>query len=346
MASFANVARFNAASAGTGAFVVSSTVTGYQTPASAQVTNGAIHKYRAESSDLSQWEVGYGAYTVAGTSLARTTILSNSSGTTSAINFSAAPQVALLASAEDIIPTDGALFGLTLSTAGSSATFTTAAGWAADSTAVNILRLYASLAKTTSAWAVGAASGALDTGAIANSTWYHVFIIKRLDTGVTDVLISLSATAPTMPTNYTLFRRIGSMKTNGSAQWTKFSQNGDEFLWDVIVADVAAANPGTAGTLYTLTVPTGIIVNVIGYGLYFNTGAANYLTVSSPAIAAPTAGIGTASLYSGSGTTPGSTGLSQRTNTSAQIRLTVSDAAGASAYVNTYGWNDTRGRDS
>lgn len=103
MASFVNVCRFTAASSGTGDFVVSAAVTGYQTPASAGATNGATYRYRAESSDLSQWEVGYGAYTSGSVTLARTTVLSNSSGTTSKINFSAAPQVAIVALAEDLI---------------------------------------------------------------------------------------------------------------------------------------------------------------------------------------------------------------------------------------------------
>jgi hypothetical protein len=105
VASFLDVCRFAATSSGTGDFVVSSAVTGYQTPASAGAVSGAIYRYRAESADLSQWEVGYGAYTSGTTTLARTTILFNSSGTTSAINFSAAPQVAIVALAEDLIYT-------------------------------------------------------------------------------------------------------------------------------------------------------------------------------------------------------------------------------------------------
>lgn len=82
---------------------MSAAVTGYQTPASANAVDGAVYRYRAESTDLSQWEIGYGAYTVSSTTLARTTILFNSSGGASAINFSAAPQVAVVALAEDLV---------------------------------------------------------------------------------------------------------------------------------------------------------------------------------------------------------------------------------------------------
>jgi hypothetical protein len=89
------------------------------------------------------------------------------------------------------------LAGLTMSTAGGSATMTIAAGQAADSTNVAVMNLAASLAKTTSAWAVGAANGCLDTGAIANTTWYHFYQIMRSDTGVVDVLCSTSARTAT-----------------------------------------------------------------------------------------------------------------------------------------------------
>jgi hypothetical protein len=102
MASFLDVVRFNPVSSGTGSFVVSSAVNGYQTPASAGAVNGATYRYRAESADLTQWEVGFGVYTVGTTTLTRSTILFNSSGGTSAINFTLVPQVAIVALAEDL----------------------------------------------------------------------------------------------------------------------------------------------------------------------------------------------------------------------------------------------------
>jgi hypothetical protein len=110
VASFVNVCRFTAVSSGTGDFVVSTAVTGYQTPALAGAVNAAVYRYRAESNDLSEWEVGYGAYTSGTTTLARTTVLYNSAGTGtgsgqsgagSKISFSAAPQVAVVFLAED-----------------------------------------------------------------------------------------------------------------------------------------------------------------------------------------------------------------------------------------------------
>ena len=104
MASFLDVCRFVAASSGTGSFVVSSAALGYQTPASANAVNGATYRYRAESADLTQWEVGTGVYTSGTTTLTRATVLFNSSGGTTAISFTAAPQVAIVALAEDFSP--------------------------------------------------------------------------------------------------------------------------------------------------------------------------------------------------------------------------------------------------
>src|SRR5437773_3765956 len=104
MAAFLDVCRFTPTAGGTTDWTVSAAVTGYQTPAQAGAVNGSVYRYRAESADLSQWEVGYGAYTTSGTVLARTTVLWNNLGTTSKIDFSAVPQVAAVLLAEDVTP--------------------------------------------------------------------------------------------------------------------------------------------------------------------------------------------------------------------------------------------------
>lgn len=103
MAAFLDICRFFPTAGGTTDWTVSSAVQGYQTPASAGAVNGTVYRYRAESADLLQWEIGYGTYTVAGTVLARTTVLFNSAGTTAKISFSAIPQVAVVAIKEDLI---------------------------------------------------------------------------------------------------------------------------------------------------------------------------------------------------------------------------------------------------
>lgn len=103
MAAFLNVCRFNPSAGGTADWTYSSAVTGYQSPAAAGVVNGRLYKYRAESADLSQWEVGEGAYNSSTDVLARSAVLFNSLGTTAKINFSTTPLVAVVALKEDLI---------------------------------------------------------------------------------------------------------------------------------------------------------------------------------------------------------------------------------------------------
>lgn len=53
---------------------------------------------------------------------------------------------------------------------------------------------------------------ALDTGSIAPALWYYVHAIAKPD-GTKGLLVSLSATAPTLPSGYTLFACLGELRT-------------------------------------------------------------------------------------------------------------------------------------
>ena len=63
----------------------------------------------------------------------------------------------------------------------------------------------------------GATSGAngLDTGTIATSSWYSVWVIWNGT--ITAGLLSLSSTAPTLPSGYTHKARVGWMRTDATA---------------------------------------------------------------------------------------------------------------------------------
>ena len=240
----------------------------------------------------------------------------------------------------------GLLYGLSLSTAGSSTTFNVAAGKATNSTAVSRMSLASSYAKTVSAWSLGNLGGALDTGAIANSTWYHVFLIQRVDTSVVDVLISLSATAPTLPASYTLFRRIGSMQTNGSAQWVKFQQQGDDFYR--LSALDAALGGGTVGaTLVALSVPTGIVVEpfttVVAQASNNNTSVVQYAPAADATLLY---NVGYHYEGAAAGSSSANSVIGPATNTSAQVYYAQPVAGGEPNYIFSNGWRDTRGRDS
>jgi hypothetical protein len=93
-----------------------------------------------------------------------------------------------------------------------------AAGAARDAADSEDMTLASALVKqTNAAWAVGTNAGGLDTGSLAANTQYYVWLIKRTDTGVVDVLFSTSNSSPTMPTNYDKKRLIGSFKTGATA---------------------------------------------------------------------------------------------------------------------------------
>jgi hypothetical protein len=346
-AQFLNRCIWNASGSGTADFVVGSAAQNGYLPS--QVTNpavvtGTVYHYFAVAADGTH-EEGDGAYTVATSTLART-VIRNSSAAGAKVNFGVAPIVTMGAPiASDFVILRGFLSGLTLSTAGSSATFTVAAGMAADSTNFDYVTLAASINKTTSAWAVGSGNGALDTGTIAATTWYHVHLIKNPTTLVVDVLVSLSATAPTMPSGYTLFRRIGSLLCGGTSQWTAFVQLGDEFLFKAPVQIKNGELTSTTAQNMTMTVPSGVQVWAkFKAESIFSTAVASTVFYS-PDMGTQTTQNGFIDMFSAAANSTGPTAGDQgvRTNTSAQVQY-VSNAAGALIYVYSYGWIDTRGK--
>lgn len=239
----------------------------------------------------------------------------------------------------------GHIAGLQMSTAGSSSTMSISAGQATDSTSVALLNLASGISKTTSAWTVGSGNGGIDTGTIANNTWYHFHLIRRPDTGVVDVLFSLSPTAPTLPTNYTQFRRIGSGRTNGSAQWVRFFQTGDQFLWDNLGSLDYDGLSTTSATLTTLSVPTGVKVRALMNMLDSNAAASTKLYLSDPDISdvAPSTSawpLGTTGAVLNAAVTTAQ--VTCTTNTSAQIRQR-STRSDSTIRIATIGWFDSRG---
>jgi hypothetical protein len=157
----------------------------------------------------------------------------------------------------------------------STTSFSVGAGVVGDSTGVEGIRLASTLTKTTSVWADGSAVGGLDAGSIAASTWYYVYVIKALGSenaaDTTDVLFSTSATAPTMPSGYTLRRMIGAVKTNGSSQFINFIMYADGAQqWVTLTSDIVdAATLGTSKKTYTMTTSPNVAhdsVLAVSYG--------------------------------------------------------------------------------
>jgi len=72
---------------GTGTLTLAGASAGFRS--FADIGDGNTTYYAIVDATAGTWEVGTGTYTASGTTLARTTVLSNSSGTTAAINFAA-----------------------------------------------------------------------------------------------------------------------------------------------------------------------------------------------------------------------------------------------------------------
>ncbi len=191
-------------------------------------------------------------------------------------------------------------------------------------------------------------------GAALTNTTYHIFVIRRTDTGVVDIAADTSVTGANIPANtnvaYTQRRRIGSILRETGAI-VLFSQNGDTFWRLTVALDASSANPGTAAVTQTLSVPIGVVIDAIINVDLQNIGAGGFpfgylsplVTTDSP----PAEGV---SQVGSSGNAAGHVfdsmaGLRVQTNTSAQIRSRISFSdADVFLFIGTAGWIDTRGR--
>lgn len=220
------------------------------------------------------------------------------------------------------------------------------AGQAQDNNNAGAMTLTAIIKDISAAWAVGTNSGGLATSlTLLANTWYHVFVIKRTDTNVVDAYFDSSVTAANIPTSYTLYRRIGSVKTNGSSQIIAFQQNGDRFYWNAPLLETVSATPGTSAVTQTLTgVPTGVKCYTI---LHVSTasGSLAYLSDLSVTDSAPSRTVAPLSSHAGEpGVAQIATQVGVFTNTSAQIRTRLS--ANVQMYLAVVTWIDSRGRDN
>ncbi len=236
--------------------------------------------------------------------------------------------------------------GLTLSMAKHTITVAGGATTSDDATIANrvLMSLTASLTKNTAtAWVVGGGNGCLDTGAVAVSTWYHVFLIERTDTGVADVLCSLSATAPTLPTNYTKQKRLTSYFTDTTTAINPTTQRGSCLNWATVPAlNVNSTNPGTAAVTATAVTPNGVVTEARMTQLTFGATSTNivvYVSALTEADMAPTmtaAPLGQSNNGGGSNT---AVAVSAWTDTSRQFRFRISVSGVADVIrMATLGW--------
>lgn len=236
------------------------------------------------------------------------------------------------------------LSGLTFSTAGGSGTMSIAAGVANDSTNTTLMSL-AATSKTTASWAVGAGNGGLDTGAISGvAATYHFYAIERPDTGVVDVVFSLSASAPALPTNYTLYRYINSWLLDGSGHWVAITQTGDRFILATSSKDVDNIASVASRVNKVLGVPTGIVLTALFRGALLNASATTPAIVFTSLQETDQAPVQSKFADLATTTADNACGNFERlTDTSAQIGVRCG-STGFTYSIYTYGWINTRGK--
>ena len=219
------------------------------------------------------------------------------------------------------------------------------------------------LASATALSLASTGANALDTGTVTSATWYHVFAISKAEGVSAATLASTNLSSPTMPSGYTLKRRLGSIYSDADVSVQNFVQTGDNFSWHTPVIDVSAATVTASAKTLSLSTPSGIKtqallgINAKVSGTGFNDRVGVYISPLDTAdvtVTEPNLGSGTYSLAFDN-PAPSSTGARGviagsippvRTNTSSQVRArSFSGSYPNTLNVSTFGWIDRRGRD-
>ena len=318
--------------------------------ASAGAINGATYRYQII--DGSNREICYGVYNSSGPSIGRNTVVASVNGAmqVTPITASANAVITTVASSADTV-TPGFLrtylSGGTLSNdATSPNTVIDVSAFSCCSDDFTTLMSSSAFTKSLSAWSAGSGNGGLDTGSVAALTWYHVFGIERLDTRAADGLISLSPTAPSMPANYTVKRRLGSILTDASSNIIPFTQFNDHFLWKCAVNDLSGSAPSGGQQFYVVTVPTGVQVFAeCLFEVSYNGSSDQLFPFAPDMVNQGNTGQTSAALFVQSASQEANAWMSIRTNTNGEIGI-YGDIGNCKLYITTSGWRDPLGRNA
>lgn len=159
-------------------------------------------------------------------------------------------------------------------------------GQSVDST--DDLRMFSNATITVDIGVSGA--NGLDTGSEASDTWYAVHLIAdKFGTSPVAGLFSLSATAPTLPTGYNIFRRVGWVRNNASSDFLDITARNNsktrQFFYDRNKNDSRVLQNGSASTftivgLGSYVPPTSTHVHLlVGFETGSGGAAANNLSL-------------------------------------------------------------------
>ncbi len=149
-----------------------------------------------------------------------------------------------------------------------------AAGQARNSSNVNDIVLAAAVTNN------GGSTGAngVDVAALANSSLYAVYVIgDSTKFKATASLLSLDVLQPALPGGYDMFRRVGWVRTDGTADLLEFHQYGEgverTYYYDVGILELNAGASATYAQVdLSLAVPP-IVTEVLFDTLYTPNGA-------------------------------------------------------------------------
>lgn len=144
-------------------------------------------------------------------------------------------------------------------------------------------------------------AGGLDIGAMANNTFYAVYVIgDSYGNESGSALISANLTQPLLPSGYDMYFRIGFIKSNGTAQILPFRQDGcglDRWMWydAPIATDITA---GASATYAAVDASGGLpdsVPTMVNWYCAFDPTAADDTLVLAPGTSTSTLGYATLS---------------------------------------------------
>lgn len=132
---------------------------------------------------------------------------------------------------------------------------------------------------TSGSWTAGAGGRIIETGlSVATNTWYYLYLIANSTTGAVDYLISNSKTIAditTVPTGYTVVRRLGPVKTSTTAgspanllpfTTSRIGDNVIDFNWGKLSGVGAVSNRLASNTIHRSTASTFAVNNITTAG--------------------------------------------------------------------------------
>jgi hypothetical protein len=136
--------------------------------------------------------------------------------------------------------------------------------WVSNGTDELLIDFAARIKRIDAAWAAGTNQGGLDTGTVANNTWYYVYAIYNPTTNVADYLLSASATSPTLPSGYIYSRFLcaeiaAAVRTNSSANILAMTWHKRQCQYAAIIdGDYVSSTPSVGRK--AMTIPSGFPV--------------------------------------------------------------------------------------